>query len=102
MTAMPAMPVAWAPLEADPLEVPQQVLELLLSKIASEGRHHVTSAQDHLRHAVIARRSAARQIRLAKNTIETRAMQRLRVISIVTARACGDEDGPAARLIWRK
>lgn len=84
------------------MQIAQQLLELLPCKAASRGRHQIASVQNHLRHAVIARRGPARKIWLAKDAVETRTVQRLSVISIVTARTRGNEDCPSARLLRRQ
>ena len=67
------------------MQITQQILQLLLGKIASRRWHQVASVQDYLRHAIVMSRRAARQIRLAKDPVETRPVQCLRLISIVTA-----------------
>ena len=84
------------------MQIAQQILELRLSKIAPRRRHQVAPVQNHLHNAIVPRRRAAGQIRLAKNSIQTRPVQRLGAVSVVAACACGDKHCLPARFLRSK
>ena len=82
------------------MQIRQKVIQLLLIHLIFEGGHQALSMQNRIRHSIIVCWSAARQVFLLVQPLQTWPVQRLFIIRMMTPRAFLHKNCVPTQFLW--